>query len=220
MSAAGFDYRPVAYIDDTVSDVIVNPLNEPVAKVYGYHLPSLTEDPNDEAVIEAAGFEAALLGSDRLEGQGCADRGYRFAYAFDESEELWSELDGMLAVIEGGALTFETTQRSRDLTDEWSRCMEARGYEYAAPLEANTEFSDDQTVGERELEVRWADLECDRDSGLTSARSAFEVDRIALAVDEQAEAITAIEHEITTVLRLLTDRNDLLVTMGAAALPE
>ena len=61
-------------------------------------------------------------------GEGCQGRAYEEVYAADEFTELYEQLD-----LESMWERAEADPRMRDLSDEWSRCMGGRGYDYDDP---------------------------------------------------------------------------------------
>lgn len=61
-------------------------------------------------------------------GEGCQDQAYEEVYADQEFTELVEQLD-----LESMWERVEADPRMSDLTDEWSRCMADRGYDYDDP---------------------------------------------------------------------------------------
>ncbi len=61
-------------------------------------------------------------------GEGCQDRAYEEVYAADEFTELYEQLD-----LESMWERAQADPRMKDLSDEWSRCMGDRGYDYGDP---------------------------------------------------------------------------------------
>lgn len=217
MASSGFTYPVAPYVDDTVSDRVVNPLNRPVAETYGYHLPATGSDQYERMIPTDEAFTAALSGGES--GGGCGERAYMYAYGFPESLEYWDSLDAELARVEDQVLVFDSTDENRELLAGWSECMQSSGHSYSSPAEANAEFSGAESVSERELSVRAADLDCDMRVGLTKTRSAFEQERLNSVVDENSSAIAELESTADRLRRILADRLEVLRQNGPSVLP-
>lgn len=204
MDASGFEYPVALYTDDSLSDRVVNPLNQEIAETFGYHLPSMGSDLSEQTLPTDEKFVSELSGDDS--GGGCGDLAYDYAYGFPESLQFWDSLDAELARVEELVFIYETTPEYQALVNNWSSCMDESGYSYTTPLEANTEFSGAEDITSKEIQVRLADLECDERIGLTENRSIFEQERLLAVLDENSNVAIDLQSTADELRRSLSQR--------------
>lgn len=200
MSARGFDYQPVVYADETVTDAswyrMLNPLNEAAARRWGYYpgTPEPLIDPNVASHDDPA-FITALHGDEppRTESPGCADLAYAALADIDDPG------DGMVSTLRNQLVerlySYDSTEQGIAAQQLWLDCMAASGYRIEARDEVSSQFltaADDEGSLVRqpsapELAVRLADLECDRQHDITVDRSTWQ-----RAVFDQWMAETAV----------------------------
>lgn len=204
MDASGFEYPVALYTDDSLSDRVVNPLNQEIAETFGYHLPSMGSDISEQTFPTDEKFVSELSGDDS--GGGCGDLAYDYAYGFPESLQFWDSLDAELARVEELVFIYETTPEYQALVNNWSSCMDDSGYSYTTPLEANTEFSGAEDITSKEIQVRLADLECDERIGLTENRSIFEQERLLAVLDENSNVAIDLQSTADELRRSLSQR--------------
>jgi hypothetical protein len=209
MKAAGFDYTPVAYVNSDELFVVINPLNEAVAKKYGYTSPPDVE-PNDPNAGDDAWY-AALTDAD-----GCSNIALTYAYKGPASKDWSGRFDPLLADADRAITGFESTSEGTELLRSWSECMVEKGYDYRTPGHAASTFTDEITDENRE--VRLADLACDRSVGLTKHRSLFEQQAIKAWADQNALAIDELQDALRKAQLEVALRREALETRGASEL--
>lgn len=216
MTARGFDYQVVPFFDVNDLFTAINPLNLATAQVYGYHTPQNIESGLEQS-DHSQSFDAVLNGSGSNPA-GCASLASAYAYGFPNFERWTTEQDAISSEV--GALLADdaTSEPSTKYLAAWSACMRTRGYDYANPEAPLGEFSDDATVSPTELATRMADLDCDRDVGLTQSRSNREQELVSRW--ESANALRAHDLEILTdqVQREVATRTEQLRSQGVAVL--
>lgn len=162
MDGLGFTYIPVAYMPAYGLD-FVSPLDREAALLLGYHLPSDgIENPNQNSSRE---FTAAL-------NQTCGDTAY--AETFGTVQEIADAFDSAIIDFDESVNGWAQTSVSRTKSGEWATCMRGRGYDYSDPAEPRAEYGDDPTLTDAEVTTRLDDLACDKEVGLSEARSAYE----------------------------------------------
>lgn len=204
MDASGFEYPVTLYTDDSLSDRVVNPLNQKIAETFGYHLPSMGSDLSEQKLPTNEKFVRELSGDDF--GGGCGNRAYDYAYGFPESLQFWDSLEAELARVEELVFIYETTSEYQALVKNWSSCMDDSGYSYTSPLEANTEFSGAEDITSKEIRIRLADLECDERIGLTKNRSIFEQERLLAVLDGNSNVAIDLQSTADELRRSLSQR--------------
>lgn len=172
MHQRGFDYAQVTYLDNSrLFYRAMNPLNEPVARKYGYHGPAL---PSAEVPpqVRPPGFAEALNGTDAKPEFGCATPAFLSAekIARPVFSKIQATFDALLSAVSG----YDASSGGIRLTGLWSQCMKDRGYDFASPGAARDEYAGKESIAPDELRVRLADLECDQTVGLTVDRSCWE----------------------------------------------
>jgi len=198
MEARGFTYIPIEYSSGSAADLL-SPLDEQYASVYGYHLPELdVVDKNDYSV---SGFSLALEGTDAAPGcgrEGASVYGGEIGAIAQEVNVAVSNLDSFVA-------TFPSSDLGISLVSAWRACMKARGYAYDNPDDAGVGFSDRSYIGADELAVRSADLSCDKEVGLTAARSAFERARVDEWIADNATLVAEMNAKMVELRRLVVE---------------
>lgn len=209
MSAAGFEYEPVVYVDTDAVYALVNPLNEAVAEQYGYSPPEVQAAPDSNVGNDA--FYAALLDPD-----GCSNVALSYAYGGPAADTFTERFQALVGDAEGSIFGFEATAAGEQLLLAWSQCMSSTGFDYRTPHEAMVDVSKAEDAAELGRRVRLADLECDRQVGLTAGRSAFEqestddwADRNAPQIGELVAALDAAQLEVADRQQTLADRGPL-----------
>ena len=218
MAARGFDYVKAPWYDDDVVSVVTNPLNEKAAQEYGYHMPPYgavdvsIQNDDSEAFGEAMNGSGATYSA---EG-GCGDLGFEFAYggvATDASAVFDSIVAGASAAIDG----YAATDDGRRSVNQWAQCMSGQGYTYTTPLDPDTEFSGSDGPTQDEIRVRMADLACDRQVGLTAARSSYEQAGFAEWLDLNAPVVHDYELLLNRAKEQVGSRTENLVSRGFQA---
>jgi hypothetical protein len=161
MTEAGFDYTPVEYVPTDGLDFI-SPLDRAAATALGYHWPSDGVRP-ERGDGSSAFYEASA---------DCANSA--MAETFGAVAAFSTAVDGALAQFDAAVNGWAATVTGKTKTREWAACMSDRGYLYTDPDQPRAEFGEGQTLSEREVETRLADLDCDVSVGMTAARSAYE----------------------------------------------
>lgn len=214
MESYGFNYQPYRYVGSDEFGTLLNPLNEAVAANWGYHEPPAPE-PEDLNIDASESFFEALVGGGR-----CADRASAFVYDAD-AISAWSEAQGALTrevdevVVDAGLSSPEISST----ISTWSECMASGGYEYAAPSDAWTEFGLSPTPTQDEIAVRLADLECDRDVGLTRRRSELEQRAIEDWTLENESRLGELRVLMSAAEEEVLDLTSLMSSEGLESLP-
>ncbi len=211
MKSRGHTYTPQPFFDDTVVNVYLNPLNRAFAETAGYHGPATPADINDPSLDEA--FNEALS----AEG-GCGEQANIFAYGSEEASLYLAELQSTLDAVEAEAFEFSSSSEFLALMSSWSACMADAGYQYESRQSASTQFSGLPSVTEEELRVRRADLECDKEVGLTARWSAYQASALESAMQTQAPQIRELQGLRRSAIDRVLERTERLNTDGVAAL--
>lgn len=211
--AKGFSFTRSPWYDDDRVAVVINPLNEQAAATYGYHLPPYGAEDSSKIQIESGPeFDSALSGVG-----GCGEQGFSFAYGA-LAEQQSATFDYIVQSVTNAVPLFDSTVDGARLVQTWSRCMSKVGYEFVNPLEPDNKFDSAAVVSEEELRTRKADLDCDRETGLTKSRSAFEQTLFDRWLDENSETVEEYENQLAAAERQVVERSTALREDGAAAL--
>ncbi len=196
MKAQGFDYTPqrqdTAALEASLDLPDMNTVE--FAEQYGYGLTTLddasatgdqaTEPPTAQA--STLEYQEALLGSDYPAGKAQMPGGcFGEAMATVFGDDVASMDTTVAADIAGLTSSAEQDDRVVAALDEWSTCMDDRGYDYATPDAAmrsiasraydstGTLVQDDalSTLRTEEIDTAVADLGCRDSSGLTQAKA-------------------------------------------------
>jgi len=208
MAGKGFAYNPGVYWDELLVEIerAANPLNEAAARALGYHSPPRPEPPAGIGGGEGHEYDIALSGSDDGTVPGCASTAMKVAY--EVVEPIGADVQALLASSPASE-SFFASPGGAALLDAWSRCMGEQGYVYTSPLQALAQFTVNDVVSSEEVAVRMADLGCDRQVGLTEARSTWERSFFDEWMIETAIQWAAIEDDIQRAIEHLTAlRND------------
>ncbi len=184
MSDAGFSYTPVAYVAQDVGP-LTNPLNEDVAREFGYHIEFAVPAAENLNTDDSPAFQRALAGDPGRPGCGGAMR----RRVVEPVQEYLTLAEGTVADLERTLGDFTTTDEGRALVAAWSACMRDAGYDYSAPSEPAAVFGAQAEVSADEIAVRLRDLECDRKVQLTQHRSVYERKQVAAWLSRN-EAVT------------------------------
>ena len=164
MSSRGLLYQAGNYYGELVFDRR-NPLNREFAATFGYHDPSIIAfpQPRNTDSADPNGYAAALEGSG-----GCASKSAEVSLDLvsgytEQVDELLQDLMRELADVGNVA--------QEPLIAGWSTCMSSAGLDFESPNVALTKFVGEKKISSTELKVRLADFDCDRQVGLTVARS-------------------------------------------------
>jgi hypothetical protein len=214
MRSRGFDYQPQPFVDDTVVNIFLNPLNETYLSSGGYHGPKLPADLN-EARARDEKYSLALNTD-----EGCGAKAYKYAYGFPESSEYFDSIQTLVNQIEEEFFVVVDRAEYLELVAQWSKCMKESGYQYSARQDISTAFEGQPTVTDDEIRVRKADFTCDEQVGLTKYRSEEEARIRAAAIDRRAPQIDELERQRRAVVIMLQERQERLVEVGVAALDE
>lgn len=207
MEVRGFDYEPSPWYDDDLLSVAVNPLNRVAAARYGYHLPPYGATNDNMQRDESPEFQVAMNGNGDGVSLGCGDVAFSYAYG-GALESLADDFDFIVNDVSTTISGFDATSEATRLLRDWSACMEEQGYDYQSPDDPLTEFGNNAEIGEDELRVRLADLECDTDVGLTAARSSYEGERFEAWLDRNAEIVREYESSLSAAKLEVTSRRD------------
>ena len=208
MKGRGFDYVVAPYIDSEAELArLQNPLNEAIAQEYGYHIPPLPATVPPIAPNEL--FAKALQGDGSSNDSGCAGSlaVKQLRDVSDPSFDLYAEL--MFSLDQVTDNKFFASANFEQLSTAWSKCMATAGYKYDGWFGPLTEFSSQPSVTKEELAVRWQDLSCDRQVGLTKSRSnlqrvdferwmteqELQIDHLLALVAEASKAVAQLESE-------------------------
>jgi hypothetical protein len=83
--------------------------------------------------------------------------------------------------------------------------MEDRGYLLASPAEAQARFTESELPTLEELDVRQADLECDRAVKLTEGRSTWEREHAEQWLQEQSASLSEVLQRYESLGARLSD---------------
>jgi hypothetical protein len=206
MEDRGFDYLPLPYADDMQTELhrMLNPLNAEIGSRFGYHPAPFVEpvDPNSGSDE----FLTALGGTEEDPDAGCAATAYEIAYA--SVNELIDRFQPLLYDLDDRVLAYRSSAEAKEAMRMWSECMSTAGYDYSSREEAEGAFTQSPDVTTLELEVRAADIECDRKLRITETRSKWERAKV-----EQWKADTAQEWD--AIASDLADVNDELNRLAA-----
>lgn len=158
-----------------------------VAATYGYH-PPVVVDVREE--FYAAHTEAEL---EVLVGAGgCLGEASR-AYAIGDEAGLRA---GEELVSEVQASAWHSTladARVLEAFAEWSACMAAAGYDYAAPMSANDDprWWESEVAGAEEIAAAVADVACKSSTGLVDVWSGVEAEHQTQVIAANSEELAA-----------------------------
>ncbi len=199
MKKDGFDYAPVQFVDERRDYYrAINPLYEPTAAKYGYHPPPSASATDSNRHV--TGFDGALDGTDV--SPGCAPKAFKLVH--DVVDPLFSSAQQLLNSLDSAIDGFFTSEVGRQRIDEWYKCMSATGYsEFDSPMTAQVHFlsHDSSSV---EINLRLADLQCDRSVGLTTSRSEWEGARFETWRDSSAIALAELQDQVAKISEALT----------------
>ena len=163
MASHGYKYDAGIFYSDSWLDNW-NPLDEKWGNQFGYHSPR-TDFPQPEQPTENDYQEM-------LEGK-CAPEANESTFGIADVEAYTTELDRLIneamRVISEPGSTAETL-----LEAKWSACMAKNGFNVAKRHELVQEFQSRNRISDEELKAKGVDIACDRQVGMTAARSAAE----------------------------------------------
>lgn len=215
MESRGFDYLQAPWYDDDVVAVVVNPLNRSAAETYGYHLPPFGASNQSSQNDDSTEFQSAINGGAGETGCGDIALGYAYGGTLEGAAEQFDFIVNEVSTVIAG---FGGTGEGLELLAEWSSCMDDQGYDYRTPDDPLREFSGDEKVGEKEIRVRLADLQCDTDVGLTQARSRYETKLFEEWLDLNAEIVNGYETSLANAKAEISARRARLDSDGVRAL--
>lgn len=172
MEGRGFEYARIAYPRYADGLDRLSPLDQGYALTLGYHYP--TPELIDTNPVTDETFSLALEGNDI--SAGCGGRSYDDVYG--EFEDFILEIDAALTNFDSFVAGFKATAEGDRLMGLWSECMDMLGYRYLSSDEPRLRYAEQPQITDGEIRTRMADLECDRDVGLTVGRSAYEHGRV------------------------------------------
>ena len=164
MASLGRNFQAGNFFGDLVV-VRQNPLNRDLAELVGYHEPSNFAGPQPANTDEKdpEGYAADLEGAN-----GCAGQAAKKTY--DLVSSYTERIDGVLQDIMRELADVGNAAQT-PFVAAWSDCMKRANHPFATPHDASTKYSGTEKVTEVEIRVRLADLVCDKEVGLTAARS-------------------------------------------------
>jgi len=164
MASLGRNFQAGNFYGDLVVDR-QNPLNRDLAALVGYHEPSIFAypQPTNTDANDPEGYAADLEGAN-----GCAGQAAKKTY--DLVSFYTERIDGVLQDIMRELADVGDAAQA-PLVAAWSDCMKRGGHPFATPHDASTKYSDTEKVTEAEIRIRLADLDCDKEVGLTASRS-------------------------------------------------
>jgi hypothetical protein len=171
MADKGHSYNEATFYGDTWADSM-NPLDEKVSSVFGYHLPSRYEMSQPQNSDEAT-FQADLSGSDTE--TGCASFASESTYRVVEfySKGIEPILNDLVS-----SYTDAGMNASRKLVEAWVLCMGSEGITTTSPDQLSAKYSDQASITDEELTIRAIDRKCDVETGLTKSRSIAEAEAL------------------------------------------
>lgn len=164
MASLGRNFQAGNFYGDLVVDR-QNPLNRDLAALVGYHEPSIFAypQPTNTDANDPEGYAADLEGAN-----GCAGQAAKKTY--DLVSFYTERIDGVLHDIMRELADVGNAVQA-PLVAAWSDCMKRADHPFATPHDASTKYSGTEKVTEVEIRIRLADLVCDKEVGLTAARS-------------------------------------------------
>mgnify|MGYP003117357436 CR=1 FL=1 len=205
MSDRGFTRAPRVYFDEKRTEFFraVNPLNESVAQLFGYHAPDLPPPPvtadDDEESLE---YLEALDGTDTDQSTGCG--AVTKPAVYDLVEPVAADAQALLNDLDARIDGYWSSDLARSTLAEWTSCMNTQGFSAESPEELAVRFAGADEVSTEELQVRLTDLDCDREVGLTQQRSTWESDRVDEWASDTAAAWADLEPRIAQVIAEIT----------------
>lgn len=213
MTAGGFQYPPVKYVDTDLVYRLSNPLNSPVWQTYGYSEPPSPEPLSDTSQRPQAYFDLLLAPG------GCADRASSYVYAAPDAQRFVTLQSSAIVAVENALLGYEATPDGTARLDAWRACMSERGYDYSQPGEARETFTSDAAVTSDELETRRADFDCDVAVGLTMGRSQWESDQLEKWLADHSTSVLELNKALDDTTKELVDLAAALAQGGPDVLP-
>jgi hypothetical protein len=172
MKERGFEYLPASFLEASVRfNRLINPLNEKTAAQYGYHRPDVaTAEVNQQASSPA--FDLALNGPEEDAAQGCA----RPAFGLVQSmvSAAFAAVQAMLDSLDEAADGYFESEDGMKTLTQWSTCMNDRGFDFRTQHDGIDRYVSASVISDDELRARSSDLDCDRQTQLTSSRSRWE----------------------------------------------
>lgn len=163
MASHGYKYDAGVFYSDSWLDQW-NPLDENWGNQFGYHSPK-TDFPQPEQSMD-------INYQEMLEGT-CAPEANESTFGLTDVVAYTTELDrlineAMRVISEPGSIA-ETLREPK-----WSACMANNGFNVAKRHELVHEFQSRNRISNEELKAKGVDIACDRQVGMTAARSAAE----------------------------------------------
>lgn len=173
MQDRGYSFTPRRYIDEKRIEFYraLNPLNEEVAKSFGYHAPPQPQ-VIDENTDTSSGYLEALGGTETDSSTGCASIAMKEAYV--DVDPVINDYQLLVDELDRSVYAYLTSSEGLEAERRWSACMTDVGYSFSSRDDAASQFLASQTVTDAEIRVRLADLECDRTTNYTESRSSWE----------------------------------------------
>ena len=212
MQSKGFQYV-VGKFTDPPSDAVLNRLNDATAKVFGYHDPQASDDPNQREVATSPEFQRALGDAG---GVGCGAKAWTYAKGGPFSSKF--EQSDLFVTILNESDTFRGSAEYQTLVAEWSVCMKNVGYIFNTPDDASGKFNSRPQITEAELATRSADLSCDKTVKLTENASARSIANFNSVADKYASQINDLAKLERQAYDEVLDRQRKLQSAGVAAL--
>lgn len=172
MNSRGFQYTRIAYPKYADGLDRVSPLDQGYALTLGYHYPIPELIDTNPFADEA--FSVALEGTDSNPGCG----GVSYDDVYGEFGDFILQVDAALTNFDSFIAGFRTTAEGERLVGLWSDCMATHGYRFVSSDEPRLQYAELPKISDAEIRTRTADLECDRDVGLTDGRSSYEHGRV------------------------------------------
>lgn len=192
MSARGFEYTPITadFSADAAAAIEFNPLNEKVARQFGYHSPPAPSGIVDSNV-HSADFDSALNGIKDDGSDGCAIPSIQQVTTLTQPlfEPLRASLNSFAEAIDA----WSSQPESKNASEAWSSCMSERGISASTPEDLRVRFLDLPKPSKDELDTRLIDLSCDKSVGLTAQRSAWQTQSAKAWIDNHSTEFSELE---------------------------
>ena len=214
MTRRGSDYLALPPPED--QGYLPNPLDAAAALSLGYHsgVAQVAPNPNDQRANSDPTYALLLFGN--VEGPGCVQLASQFAYG-DGGGGYIDSLNSLSASMQEAQARWFGSPDQISITERWSECMKSRGYDFPTPDAPRSLYAEERETSQAELDTRSADLECDRATGLTVARSNAERELLrAWAQDNEAAIAATIEARATYLASLATKESS--IADGTAAI--
>lgn len=170
-------YQPRIFVDDRINLAWANPLNEYVAKNYGYRIPR-----NNSANRKSANLKKI---------ERCFTEVAPNTYASDSAQSHVAELVALFDLIEAPLFQYQAADPSLlKRRAVWIQCMKSKGFETKAPGDLAAQFDERGRQTKGEIRARLSELECDRNGKITELQAADERNLVIIAIQTNKVKIT------------------------------